>query len=103
MRRHFNLDGEAVSKSLGVNAAIGHQGHLDFVEHDGDATAVKVLGQVPNGEANAGGFHGEFSERRLPCQLRSGGEAYPVNSTQFHTVNRTLEVCECHPPPNPSA
>jgi hypothetical protein len=40
-----------------------------------------LLGQVSNGEANAGGFHIDFSERHLPDQLRSGGHSYPVNST----------------------
>ena len=81
MGRNLDRDGEAVGKGLGVNAAIIHQSHLDFIEHDGDAATVKLLGQVPNGEANAGGFHIDFSERRLPDQLRSGGHSYPVNST----------------------
>lgn len=47
------------------------QGHLDFVEHDVNAATIKLLGQVSDRKANAGRFHGDFSELFLPCQLRS--------------------------------
>lgn len=84
MRGHFNRDGETVGGRAGVNATIVHQGHFDLVEHDCDTTAVKLLGQVPDGEADAGGFHKVYSRCVLLDQLRFGVEIYPVNCVQIH-------------------
>ena len=61
MGRNLDRDREAVGEGFAIDTPIVHQCHLDFVEHDGDAAAVEVFGQVPDGEPNAGGFHGVYS------------------------------------------
>ena len=81
---YLDGDGHAVSESAGVNATIVHQGHFDLVEHDCDTSSVKLLGQVPDGEADAGGFHKVYFRCVLLDQLRFGVEIYPVNCVQIH-------------------
>ena len=56
MGRNLDRDREAVREGSAVNAAIIHQCYLDLFKDDGDAAAIKVLGQVPDGEPNAGGL-----------------------------------------------
>ena len=69
--RNLDRDGEAVREGSAVNAPIVHQGHFDLFKDDVNAATIKLLGQVSDRKANAGRFHGDFSELFLPCQLRS--------------------------------